>query len=349
MKYLLLSLVCLIIVPFTASAAVYDITFPVDGENHFIDDFLSTRGSNIHHATDIMADRMVPVLAAQGGTVTYAPIPEPSWGWMIRIQGDDGITYNYIHLNNDTPGTDDGMGGVENAYAPGVRQGSRVERGQLIGWVGDSGNAEWVAPHLHFEMYLGDTPINPYESLIAAKGQPAPDPDPEPEPEPDVLGDIDLDLDYDISSEQNEARTISEDKNLVTATGETFCEADTLIRTQELPAVYYCGRDGNRYVFQNESTFFSWYDDFDDVEFISAEDMGQIPLKGSVTYKPGSFMVKLMSIPKVYAVAQGGVLRWVQTEEMATALYGSDWIYDVRDLPDSFFPAYTVGSEINAR
>ncbi|MFH1712358.1 MAG: M23 family metallopeptidase, partial [Patescibacteria group bacterium] len=242
-----------------------------------------------------------------------------------------------------TPGTDDGNGGVENAYASGVRQGVRVNRGQLIGWVGDSGNAESIGSHLHFEIYNGGTAINPYESLLAAQNAS------DHEPEPEVLGETSIDLDYDIGTEQAQAQSINEDMDLPLASGKTFCESNSLIRTQELPAVYYCGRDGNRYVFQNESTFFSWYDDFNDVQFISIEDMGQISLKGSVTYKPGSYMVKLMSIPKVYAVAQGGTLRWVQTEEMAISLYGSNWADDVRDLPDSFFPAYTMGSEITAQ
>ncbi|MFH1711715.1 MAG: M23 family metallopeptidase, partial [Patescibacteria group bacterium] len=232
MKKISIFLVFLTVIPAQALAApIIDITFPVDGENRFIDDFDQSRGDHVHHATDIMADKMIPVLAAQSGTVTYAPIPEPSWGWMIRISGDDGYTYNYIHLNNDTPGTDDGNGGVENAYAPDVRQGARVNRGQLIGWVGDSGNAESIGSHLHFEIYNGGTAINPYESLLAAQGV---EEEPNHEPEPEVLGETSMDLDYDISTEQAQAWSINEDMDLALASGKTYCESNSLIRTHEL-------------------------------------------------------------------------------------------------------------------
>ncbi|MCI0543040.1 MAG: M23 family metallopeptidase, partial [Actinobacteria bacterium] len=114
-------------------------------------------------------------------------------GWMHNQQGgqccalevnhDDGWSTVYIHLNNDTQNpdgsySDDGQG---YGIAPGLAPGIRVEAGQLIGWVGDSGNAEGVTPHLHFELRdPSDVAYNPYESLLAA--QPLPDqPDPCPE------------------------------------------------------------------------------------------------------------------------------------------------------------------------
>ena len=178
---------------------VVDLTFPVadpDREAHYIDDFLYLRGngSRLHAATDIMAPKHRPVHAAVGGVVSFAPYPEPHYGWMINIQGDDGRRYSYVHLNNDTPERDgsgawldDDAGGVEHAYAPPIADavkakgsslhtgdGVRVERGELIGWVGDSGNAKGVAPHLHFEIHVtgpDDTEhrINPYHSLVAAE------------------------------------------------------------------------------------------------------------------------------------------------------------------------------------
>ncbi len=87
------------------------------------------------------------------------------------MRGDDGNDYFYIHLNNDTPGTDDGQGGVQYAYAPGLTNGSRVHKGDVIAYVGDSGNAEDIGSHLHFETPPGRlqaTAIDPYASLMAA-------------------------------------------------------------------------------------------------------------------------------------------------------------------------------------
>lgn len=172
---------------------VVDLTFPVaDPTNQvsFIDDFLQLRGggTRLHAATDVMAPKHRPVHAVVGGTITSAPFPEPSYGWMVSIRGDDGRRYAYIHLNNDTPARDaagrwldDDKGGVEHAYAPriveairtkGTARGLRIERGELIGWNGDSGNAKGVAPHLHLEIHVtdatGEYRINPYHSLVAA-------------------------------------------------------------------------------------------------------------------------------------------------------------------------------------
>jgi hypothetical protein len=89
---------------------------------------------------------------------------------VITITGADGWYYNYFHVNNDTPGTDDGAAGPEWRVSPGLTVGSRVRAGQVIGYMGDSGNAEGSVPHLHFEIRQPDrTPVNPYHSLVAAQ------------------------------------------------------------------------------------------------------------------------------------------------------------------------------------
>jgi putative cell wall-binding protein len=85
----------------------------------------------------------------------------------MALRHDDGWESWYIHLNNDTPGTDDGQGW---GFAPGIESGVHVAEGQLIGWVGDSGNAEWAGSHLHFELHdTTGTPVNPYPHLVAAE------------------------------------------------------------------------------------------------------------------------------------------------------------------------------------
>lgn len=316
-----------VIAPAVAQAQVIDIAFPVQGTVTFQDDFLDSRGGGrLHYAIDIMgAEKMTPVFAAVDGVIDFAPMSEPYYGYMISLEGDDGFTYSYVHLNNDTPGTDDGAGGPEHAYVAGIEEGVRVDRGQHIAWLGDSGNAENVGPHLHFEIYDGETPINPYESLVAAYAVKT----------------------FDPELKEATVETINQDKDIEEADGEVNCESDTLIRTEEVSTVYYCGRDGGRYVFQNESTFYSWYDNFDDVQYVSTDVMASIPLNGVVTYKPGSYMVKILSSPKIYAVAKGGVLRWIPSAEIAEATYGANWATYVRDIPDAFWPAYEVGDEVS--
>ena len=144
----------------------YPLVFPVGGEGyHYADDqwigFWACRDgcASIHHAIDFMADKMVEVYAAAAGTVTWLG----STCCSVFLTHDDGWETWYIHLNNDTPGTDDGQGW---GIAPGIEIGARVEAGQLIGWVGDSGNAENTPPHLHFELRdPEDTIVNPFLSL----------------------------------------------------------------------------------------------------------------------------------------------------------------------------------------
>lgn len=131
-------------------------------------------------------------------------------------------------------------------------------------------------------------------------------------------------------------------------------EAGTLIKlpddndpaTTSDSAVYYYGANGKRFVFPNDKTYFTWYVDFSTVQTVSAATLAAIPIGGNVTYRPGVKMVKITTDPKVYAVAKGGVLQWVQTEALATALYGPEWSSKVDDVPDTFFTNYTVGAPI---
>ncbi len=153
----------------TFAADVRDIDFPVLGGGSYSNDYGAPRVGHTHQGIDIFASKLTPLVAAQDGVVQSVQYPEPSYGWFISIAGDDGYDYWYLHINNDSPGTDDGVGGPTYAYALGVRAGWPVKKGQLIGYVGDSGNAESTAPHLHFEIHRGDgKTINPYLSLNAA-------------------------------------------------------------------------------------------------------------------------------------------------------------------------------------
>ncbi len=154
--------------PKVHAATVTNIIFPVIGEVRFTDDFGDPRVGHTHQGNDILGVKMLPLVSTVNGFIKDITYPQTAWGYSVIIQGDDGYTYHYLHINNDTPGTDDGRGGIGYAYAPGLKKGSRVVAGQLIGWLGDSGNAEGTPPHLHFEIRKNGMAFSPYLSLKAA-------------------------------------------------------------------------------------------------------------------------------------------------------------------------------------
>ena len=164
----------LLLMPYSLSAQVVrPIEFPVNGPNNFRHDFGEPRGggTRAHKGIDIIAAKMTPLVSTVNGTVDYIISPEASWGYEIAIRDADGFQYLYYHMNNDTPSTDDGRGGEANAYASGLVRGQAVVKGQLLGWVGDSGNAENTVSHLHFEIHdSSGQAIDPYESLVSSTG-----------------------------------------------------------------------------------------------------------------------------------------------------------------------------------
>ena len=113
-------------------------------------------------------------------------------------------------------------------------------------------------------------------------------------------------------------------------------------------AVYYLGADGKRYVFTNQKAYSTWYANFSGVKVVSSTEMSSYPIGGNVTYRPGVKMVKITTDPKVYAVSANGTLRWVTTEAIAVALYGSNWNTKIDDVADAFFVNYTVGSDVSS-
>ena len=112
------------------------------------------------------------------------------------------------------------------------------------------------------------------------------------------------------------------------------------------PTVYYYAGDGKRYVFPNETTYFSWYTGFSSVKTITDAELAAVTISGNVTIRPGTKLVKITTDPKVYAVTKGGALHWVESEAIATALYGSAWASRVVDVPDMLFVNYTVGTSV---
>ena len=161
------------------------------------------------------------------------------------------------------------------------------------------------------------------------------------QPEPELYGS------YNPTTAKAASPTINADKNLETADGtQLLCVPGTLIKGRSSAAVYYCGADGKRYVFPNEDIYFSWYADFSGVIVYGDSELASIMLGGNVTHRPGTRMVKIQSDPKTYAVAPGGVLRWVQTEAVAEALYGPQWNTFIDDVSVAFWVNYVIGDPI---
>ncbi len=146
----------------------YEMYFPVVGDHRYSDTWGAPRsGGRTHEGTDILADKMVPVVAVADGTVGWMHDEQGGNCCAMALNHDDGWASWYIHLNNDTPGTDDGLGW---GFAEGIGPGAHVVAGQLIGWVGDSGNAESTHSHLHFELHQpGGAKTNPYPHLLDAQ------------------------------------------------------------------------------------------------------------------------------------------------------------------------------------
>ncbi len=113
-------------------------------------------------------------------------------------------------------------------------------------------------------------------------------------------------------------------------------------------AVYYYGQDGRRHAFPNERVFFTWFSDFNGVREVSGTTMASIGLGRNVTYRPGTRMIKFRTVNRVYAIARGGTLRWVTTEEVARQLYGATWATKIDDVGDTFYSNYTTGADITA-
>lgn len=139
--------------------------FPVLGPAKYFDDFGAPRHQGAHEGIDIMSVRWAPALAVESGKVEFK---SGGWGCMLYLHGDSGAKYLYVHLNNDLTMKNDNRGkcvpGV--AFAKGLKSGQSVALGQHIAYVGDSGDADGIQPHLHFERHPGGRgPTNPFSWL----------------------------------------------------------------------------------------------------------------------------------------------------------------------------------------
>ena len=138
---------------------------PVEGipPKALMDNYEQGRGSRKHEAIDIMAARGTRVFAVDDGKLVklFRSVPGGITAYQFDPQGR--LAYYYAHLDR---------------YADGLKEGMAIRRGDLIGYVGSSGNASPEAPHLHFAVFVlgpekqwwkGD-PVNPYPALRNAAG-----------------------------------------------------------------------------------------------------------------------------------------------------------------------------------
>jgi hypothetical protein len=154
-----------------AGAAVPRLVFPIVAANSYTNNFGDPRPSGRHQGIDIMAAKRSPVVAVESGRVVKYRRSSAA-GCMLYLYGRSGTTYMYIHLNNDRTLRNDNRGGCRNriAYASGLVSNQRVRAGQLIAYVGDSGDADGIASHLHFEVHPnGGRAVSPYEHLQRAR------------------------------------------------------------------------------------------------------------------------------------------------------------------------------------
>lgn len=152
-------------------STVPQLVFPVVGPVSFRDDFGEPRARWSHPGNDLVAAKRATVIAVEDGTVkTYTR--SASAGCLLYLYGDSGTMYEYIHLNNDAGAGNDNRGGCVAgvAWAAGLRAGQRVEAGQPVAFVGDSGDANGGGAHLHFEVHPGGgAAVTPYPYLMAAR------------------------------------------------------------------------------------------------------------------------------------------------------------------------------------
>jgi murein DD-endopeptidase MepM/ murein hydrolase activator NlpD len=145
--------------PAIADLRARRLTLPVDGvsRERLIDSFADPRGAGTrrHRAVDILAPRGTPVRAVEAGTIARLDVSAAGGISVYQFDGSERYCYYYAHLDR---------------YALGLKEGAAVARGEVIGYVGTTGNAPRHTPHLHFAIYRlseakqwsAATALNPY-------------------------------------------------------------------------------------------------------------------------------------------------------------------------------------------
>lgn len=328
-KVILLSILIYVLgfTPFKTSAVeVRDIVFPVEAgwDYNFSDTYGAARsGGRSHEGTDIMVEQMTPLVAAVSGRVTYLVEHDQGWGLAIYIEDNEGYSYRYLHINNDTPGTDDGKEIRSYAFPKNIVRGARVTAGQVVAFAGDSGNAEWVAHHLHFEIWTPErASINAYPSLMAAIGQPVISEDNVTASSYHFMRDLEL------GSEGDDVKALQVYLNVngfyVASSGAGSTGQET---TYFGPATQDALARFQRAKGISPATGF-----FGVITRTFINEEGQVTDESNNSLVEVGWLVKDKLSPRVYYVATNLELMWIVSEDSARRNFGSDWYLNIKEF-----------------
>jgi len=146
-----------------ATSSILEMTPPIRGlaRANLRDTFEEVHDGHKHEAIDIMEPRGTPVRAVVSGTIRKLFLSKPGGNTIYQFDETGVYCYYYAHLDG---------------YAKGLREGMRVERGDVIGFVGSTGNADARTPHLHFaitelwpeKLWWKGKAVDPYPFLVDA-------------------------------------------------------------------------------------------------------------------------------------------------------------------------------------
>ncbi len=146
-----------------SSSSLPEISLPITGLTaaDMRDTFAEVHFGHPHEAIDLPSPKGTPVHAVVSGTIRKLFLSKPGGNTIYEFDDSGVYCYYYAHLDR---------------YAEGLREGMRVDRGEVIGFVGSTGDADPSSPHLHFAIFeLGaekewwkGKALNPYPALVAA-------------------------------------------------------------------------------------------------------------------------------------------------------------------------------------
>jgi murein DD-endopeptidase MepM/ murein hydrolase activator NlpD len=157
------ALFLLVLLAFGETSSIREMTPPISGLAlaDLRDSFEEVHNGHRHEAIDILEPRGTPVHAVVSGTIRKLFLSKPGGKTVYQLDEMGVYCYYYAHLGR---------------YVEGLREGVRVERGDVIGFVGSTGNADARTPHLHFAIFELEPQrqwwkgksVNPYPGLVDA-------------------------------------------------------------------------------------------------------------------------------------------------------------------------------------